>query len=92
MEDCKPNLLKELYYSELNKDMQIYPTSQAYIELREKLANKQADLCELYGEDASLLLDELLDIQIQMDTLEMEASFEQGFKMATQLLLHALAE
>lgn len=86
------SILEKLYYGEIAPWETFYPDSPEYVRLKAELEEKRMGLSERLDEDGMQLLDEILELRVQMDSVDDSNRFISGFKTGVQLMINCLID
>ena len=86
------NILEELYYGNIQPDRFIIPHDPEYFELNQKIS----DILQLWKNRLSaenyLHLENLLELNSQLYSMEAMASFIYGFKLGAKMIIEVMTE
>ncbi len=86
------SIVQELYNGDLCPVAQIISKNTAYREIGRRVAEELGIWKKRLTGEEYKLLEELLDLRIQTIAMDLEASFEHGFKLGASLMIEVLSE
>ncbi|WP_391572391.1 DUF6809 family protein [Cohnella sp.] len=85
-------ILHKLYINDLCPVEQIVPENSAYRVIGRKITEEMEKWKKRLTEDEYKRLEDLLDLRAQTSDMELEASFEHGFKLGASLMIEVLSD
>lgn len=87
-----PKTLSDLFLGNIPLCERSIPTGSALQRLSKRLALQEEKLYETLDEDGKAQLDQILNTQLEMDSVTAEENFILGFRLGVRLMVECLSE
>lgn len=84
-------ILEDFYYGKLHPNELVKPNNPEIQQLNRKIADALQKLQQNLGDQDLEQLEKLLELQIEMDSLQSALSFIQGYKIGALMMLEVLS-